>query len=190
MSDVHEVGINAAHCEFMAEETIVTIIPAVNHPPFRFISGIFGPFESGLPCLVPLWFAIYLRKRGKCQIRIPDWLSLGSLEALVQHEKTMSIFAKLPFHYMEIGQLLLTHAKDDVSEPERVSALLQDLENIRTDRMRLGLSNLASRVQNDELVASAGIANASALEILHVKDFLLQSLETYAWLRPLQTTDN
>ncbi len=181
---IEESALNAAHNEFSAEDTIVTIVPSINHPTFRFISGTFGPLESGIPCLVPLWFAINLRKRGKCVIRIPLWLSVKKLEDTLKLEKTNAILTDLPFYYMEIAHLLLTHALGDISEPERVSALLQDIEDTRMDRLRYGISSLVAKVHNDESVVSTYVTNVASMEILNMKSFLLNSLESFIWLRP------
>lgn len=42
------------------------------------IQGSFGPFEPYVPVAVPLWLAISLRKKDKCRIIIPDWMSVGT----------------------------------------------------------------------------------------------------------------
>lgn len=131
-------GFSAAENEFLAEDTLVTIIPSISHPELLFISGTFGPLESGMPCDVPLWLAITLRKRGKCVIKMPEWMSADSLEQLVEHEKSRPMLGSLPFHFMEIAHLLLTSANEDIQAPDRVLALLQDLEKIRMDRVRIG----------------------------------------------------
>jgi GINS complex subunit 2 len=128
-----------AESEFFAEETLITISPNFSHPKLLFTSGSFGPLEAGDPCVVPLWLAITLRKRGKCIIVIPEWMSVASLEQNILNEKSDEHFEPLQFHYKEISQLLLNYARDDVKEPDRVSALLQDIENIRMDRAKMGM---------------------------------------------------
>ena len=39
--------------------------------------GDFGPFLPQLATKVPLWLAVALKKRGKCTIRSPEWMSVG-----------------------------------------------------------------------------------------------------------------
>lgn len=173
----------AAENEYLSEEIVVTIIPNINHPTFKFISGQFGPLLSGLPCSVPLWLAINLRKRGKCVIKIPDWLTVESLESLVKHERSQVNLGELPYHYMEIAQLLLTHANEDFLQSERISALLQDIENIRMDRVRLGIVSIAETVYNGDSVVSTTINNVSAIELLSMKRYFLSSLDTFLWLK-------
>jgi len=73
--------ITAEENEFLARETLISITAGVNHPVFDFISGRFGPLEAGLPCNVPLWFALQLRRNGKCIIEIPSWLTVENLQA-------------------------------------------------------------------------------------------------------------
>jgi GINS complex subunit 2 len=73
--------ISAEENEFLARETLISITSGVNHDVFEFISGNFGPLEAGLPCNVPLWFALQLRRNGKCIIEIPTWLTVESLQA-------------------------------------------------------------------------------------------------------------
>ena len=139
MSGLTLKSMTTAESEFFAEETLITISPNFSHPKLLFTSGSFGPLEAGDPCVVPLWLAITLRKRGKCVIVIPEWMSVTSLEQNILNEKSDEHFEPLQFHYKEISQLLLNYARDDVKEPDRVSALLQDIENIRMDRAKMGM---------------------------------------------------
>ncbi|GMP29302.1 hypothetical protein CsSME_00004466 [Camellia sinensis var. sinensis] len=40
------------------------------------ICGDFGPFHPQIATQVPLWLAVALKKRGKCTIRPPEWMSV------------------------------------------------------------------------------------------------------------------
>lgn len=139
MSGLTLKAFSSAESEFFAEETLITISPNFSHDKLLFTSGSFGPFEAGDPCIVPLWLAITLRKRGKCTIVIPDWMSASSLEHNIINEKSQDKFEPLPFHYREISQLLLNYARDDAREPDRTAALLQDIDNVRMDRAKVGM---------------------------------------------------
>lgn len=139
MSGLTLKSMTTAESEFFAEETLVTISPNFSHDKLLFTSGSFGPLEAGDPCVVPLWLAITLRKRGKCTIVIPDWMSTSSLEQNILNEKSRETFEPLPFHYREISQLLLNYAREDIKEPDRAAALLQDIDNIRMDRAKMGM---------------------------------------------------
>jgi GINS complex subunit 2 len=184
MSGLTLNSINSSENEFLAEQTPITIIPNVDEPKFQFISGHFGPLTGGFPATVPLWLAITLRKRGKCTVEIPEWMTVAALEARVVTERTQGTLSDLPFHYMEIAQLLMTHAKDDVISPDRVSVLLQDIENIRMDRIKLGVMGVADSVSKNRAVVFANLNNASAMEILTMKRFFLSSMDTFYNLCP------
>lgn len=147
MSGLTLKSMTTAESEFFAEETMITISPNFSHSLLLFTSGSFGPLVAGDPCVVPLWLAITLRKRGKCVIVIPEWMSVTSLEQNILNEKKDEHFEPLQFHYKEISQLLLNYARDDVREPDRVSALLQDIENIRMDRAKMGMIGVYSLPQ-------------------------------------------
>jgi GINS complex subunit 2 len=91
--------------EFVAEDEIVEIVPNIRmdalnmicvrlpppslstpHPPpiltsraaaVAAVQGDFGPFFPQIPARVPLWLAVALKKRSKCTIRTPDWMTVG-----------------------------------------------------------------------------------------------------------------
>ena len=60
------------------------------------------------------------------------------LERLLAEEKVSARLQKLPYHYMELSQLILSNFKDEFQEPDKLLAVLQDVENIRMDRLRVG----------------------------------------------------
>ena len=139
MSGLTLQSVSTAENEFFAEETLITISTNFDHEKFFLTSGTFGPFDSGDNCVVPLWLAINLRKRQKCTIVVPDWMSVESLEQNVEKERNENLFEPLPFYYREISQLILVHAREDVQAPDTVAALLQDIQSIRIDRAKLGM---------------------------------------------------
>ena len=57
-----------AENEFFAENELIQIIPNFKEEAFTFVSGTFGPFRPAKPVTVPLWLAIYLKQRNKCQV--------------------------------------------------------------------------------------------------------------------------
>ena len=99
MSTALQLGsISISESEFFAQDTLVVISPTFRHPAIRFISvrisykyisftlnksnyvkGTFGPFEPYIPVPVPLWLAVDLKKKEKCSIDIPEWLSVGTI---------------------------------------------------------------------------------------------------------------
>eukprot|EP01038_Epipyxis_sp_PR26KG_P013276 gene13276-17789_t len=185
MSALQLKGTNAIENEFLGENSLITVISHVDHPQFLFLSGNFGPLTSGMPCDIPLWLAITLRKKGLCTIKTPDWMTIEALETSVSNERTQKILGNVPFQYMEIAQLLLTNARDDIQAPDKVSVLLQDLEGIRMDRIRQGVLDIAESINNSESVVSAALKNVSSQEILTMKRFFLGSMNTFYKLCPL-----
>eukprot|EP00607_Mallomonas_marina_P005177 CAMPEP_0182429804 /NCGR_PEP_ID=MMETSP1167-20130531/33949_1 /TAXON_ID=2988 /ORGANISM="Mallomonas Sp, Strain CCMP3275" /LENGTH=215 /DNA_ID=CAMNT_0024614065 /DNA_START=86 /DNA_END=733 /DNA_ORIENTATION=+ len=166
----------AAENEFLAENSLISIVPNFSHPRLYFISGVFGPFDVDVDTSVPLWLAITLRKKDKCKIVVPDWLRAENLDEAVRKEREEVEFQPLPFHYMEIALLLLSCARDEIPEPDRVTSLLQNLENIRKDRVMIGIKTVASTVHGGYAVHNVKLTNIGALEILGIKRFLSDSM--------------
>jgi GINS complex subunit 2 len=178
--------------DFTAEEILVVIIPSFTHPGFDFISYKIGQVDSGLPIEVPLWLAITLRKRGKCKIKIPDWLKVEYLEKLVkvessEHQRNLGV---LPFQFAELANIFIMYAKEDIDQPERVAALIQDLSNIREDRIRLGISSISESIRNGSSIVSTNLQNVSSMEIFSIRQFFLGSLDAFLWLNPPEEEGN
>lgn len=126
MSGLVVGDISCAELEYYAENTTIKIIPKVDHPAFYFISvrrshdrtnhefsrdfhqGQYGPLETDIEISVPLWLAITLRKRDRCVIVCPEWLTVAALRASIAEDKVSDKFSKLPYYYAEIANLLFT----------------------------------------------------------------------------------
>jgi GINS complex subunit 2 len=183
--------LNSAENEFLAEDELITIVSNFDHAEFQFLSGNFGPLESGLPCTVPLWLAVLLRKRGKCTIQAPGWMTVEFLERAVAEEpRNNGALGEIPFHYMEISQLILSNAKGDVKGGEQVALLLQDLENIRMDRIRLGIQDVAKSTHDLSPIGKAQLNNVGSLEIFTIKRVFLGAMEAFYKLNPPAAFDN
>ena len=48
----------------------------------------------------------------------------------------------LPYHWLEIGEMLLDAAADDIPEPDSVRRLMRDLREVRMAKMRAGVAVL------------------------------------------------
>ncbi len=57
-----------AESEFFAENELVEIIPNFRGGKLEFLSGTFGEFKPAKPVSVPLWLAIFLKQRKRCEI--------------------------------------------------------------------------------------------------------------------------
>ena len=80
--------ITSAEGEFYAKNQLIDIKPTDNFDKMYLISGNFGPFKPQKPITVPLWLGIEFKKKGKCSILQPTWLSTEILYSMVQNERT------------------------------------------------------------------------------------------------------
>ncbi|CAM9393999.1 unnamed protein product [Ectocarpus sp. 13 AM-2016] len=164
--------VTAAELEFIAEDALIEIVPKFKHGPLHLIQGDFGPFVPQARAKVPLWLAITLKKRQKCQIACPSFMSVGYLEQVLRREREdAAVFTPLPHHYLEIASLLLNTASDDIEEPDRVRTLLEDVENVRRAKMYEGMGSAAQEVQQAVKVNDLG-----AMELLPVRSFFAEAL--------------
>ncbi|THY48247.1 GINS complex, PSF2 component [Aureobasidium pullulans] len=71
----------------------------------------------------------------------------------------------LPYHWLELSHMLLSHASDDFEEPDTVRRLLRDLKEVRMAKLRKGVKVLD---------AGAGVQmnGVGALEIAESRSFI------------------
>lgn len=100
----------------------------------------------------------------------------SELELYIASELETESLAKLDYHYIEIGTLLLIHARDDIESPDKVSALFQDLQNVRIDKLKSGLLQIGRNSFDGELILRVPIPNMSAIEIDTVRGVMCESL--------------
>ncbi|KAG6620873.1 DNA replication complex GINS protein PSF2 [Phytophthora cinnamomi] len=176
-------SLSASETEFLAEQELIGILPHFhlrdNSGMLNFISGDFGPFQPGITTYVPLWLAIMLKQLNKCRILAPSWLSVDYLTSRLEREKSNEAFEELPFHYLEVASLLLKNAPEDLDQGEHMRSLLEDLQNVRQDKIRNGLSKIAGDVQSGGTASVIHMNNISALEINSVREFMLGSLNQF-----------
>uniref|UniRef100_K3WDJ6 DNA replication complex GINS protein PSF2 n=1 Tax=Globisporangium ultimum (strain ATCC 200006 / CBS 805.95 / DAOM BR144) TaxID=431595 RepID=K3WDJ6_GLOUD len=172
-----------------AEHELITILPHFqireNSGVLNFIGGDFGPFQPGITTQVPLWLAIMLKQLNKCRIIQPSWFSVEFLSARLEQEKNSEIFEELPFHYLEISSLLFKNAAEDIEHVEHIRSLLEDIQNVRQDKIRNGLYKISSDVQNGGTAYAIQMNNISALEINSVRQFMVGSLNKFYRLATL-----
>ncbi|KAI8903124.1 hypothetical protein EDD86DRAFT_215393 [Gorgonomyces haynaldii] len=138
---------------FLAENTLVEIVPKTTIPQIKLISGSYGPFKPLIKTQVPLWLGLTLQKNYRATIVQPQWLN--ELQDLVQYEQTHPTFAQLPRHYLELARLIET--------TEEQKQQLAQLRDIRLQKIRLGLQSLdGSYLQTD---------NFSAIEMESIREF-------------------
>ncbi|GAV68877.1 Sld5 domain-containing protein, partial [Cephalotus follicularis] len=158
--------------EFMAEDELIEMVPNMRMDPLNFISGDFGPFLPQIVTQVPLWLAVALKKRGKCSIRPPHWMSVESLTQVLEEERNSQTFQALPFHYVEISRLLFDHARDDIPDIYMVRSLIEDIRGVRLHKVETNLEKFsgASAVKMNHL---------SAMEVNIVRPFVGRALQAF-----------
>ncbi|KAI8348867.1 Psf2-domain-containing protein [Blakeslea trispora] len=159
----HQPSFTPGEIEFIAGSEIISIIPKVKMPRLQFIQGAFGPFLPPLAAKVPVWLALLMKKNNKCSILCPEWLNIDYLKKRHEEEEKEDEFSKLPFHYMELSQMLLETAEDDIPDSEQIRKILKDLRETRQAKSRAGLG-----VLDDKWL---GMNNLSLMEINEIRPF-------------------
>ncbi|RDI82297.1 hypothetical protein Vi05172_g7739 [Venturia inaequalis] len=116
---------------------------------------------------IPLWLALLLKKQRRANIAPPPWLRIHSLQGILDHEidpenpafspppkpplgasTTTAPFLDsaistappnaLPYHWQELGEILLQAAPDDFEDVDQVRRLMRDLREVRMAKIRKG----------------------------------------------------
>ncbi|XP_031259638.1 DNA replication complex GINS protein PSF2-like isoform X1 [Pistacia vera] len=171
--------------EFIAEDELMEIVPNMRMDPLNFICGDFGPFFPQIPVKVPLWLAVALKKRGKCTIRPPQWMTVENLTQLLEGEREdQGTFQAVPFHYIEISRLLFDHsAREDIPDIYMVRSLIEDIRDVRLHKVETNLEKFSA-------TSAVKIAHLSAMEVNVVRPFVVRSLQAfYKHDNPVVTAD-
>ncbi|KAI5359750.1 Putative DNA replication complex GINS protein Psf2 [Septoria linicola] len=71
----------------------------------------------------------------------------------------------LPYHWNELGYLLLTHASDDFDDPDMVRRLLRDLREVRMSKLRKGFKAL-------DAGAGLKVNGIGGMEVAEIRGFV------------------
>ncbi|KAK0536042.1 DNA replication protein psf2 [Tilletia horrida] len=157
-------GLLPSEIEYIAStETEVSIVPLLAFDRVRLLGGIYGPFRPPAQTKVPLWLAAYLKRRNKCVIVPPAWLTVEALTETLRIETNTASFAEVPFHYVAVAKVLLDVAADDIPSSDQVRALLKDLREARQSKIMAGLEMINP--------VHLEMTNISALEIAELRPF-------------------
>ena len=134
-------------------------------PPFQGRTpALLPPYRSSLP----LWLALLLKRQGRANIIPPGWLNVSSLTSILNTERESQRFSppplfptyisishpflptaiadaardSLPYHWLEVGEMLLDAAPDDMLEPDSLKRLMRDLREVRMAKLREGFKVL------------------------------------------------
>ncbi|GAA5900378.1 hypothetical protein JCM6882_001233 [Rhodosporidiobolus microsporus] len=158
----------------------VEIVPTVRMGAVEGLDGEgvqYGPFTPPQKAFVPLWLAVHLKKKRRCRIVAPQWLSVGFLEQVLKQEQTDPNFSDLPRDYLEVSKVLLEVASDDVPAPDRMRLLLKDIREARQAKVREGLAAVNA--------VHLAMPNLSTLELSELRPFFSLSFQRLSALDPL-----
>ncbi|WWD17924.1 DNA replication complex GINS protein PSF2 [Kwoniella shandongensis] len=175
-------GLTPDELTFLAEEETIDIVPLFSMTRVRLLSGIYGPFQPPSACRVPLWLALSLKRKRKCRIVPPEWLSVERLTAILKDEKENGEgFERLPKRFIETSKVLLDVAPDDLTQPSILRSLLKDLREVRQAKIRIGL-------QSEGVMRGSylQVTNLTPLELSELKPFLVKAMTMMQGLEPRQ----
>ena len=190
--DLYSNSFTPLELEFMAENSIVTISPTVSLAEgggegFQFLCGRFGPLSAGVHAQVPLWLALTLKESKKARLVMPEWLREVSLKAAIAYEETekASFCPAIPFHYIEVAEVLLRAAEDDCAAEcaasggslESLSDALLTLIEVREAKIHKGIQEALQRTKEPgERLKTLVIRlnGVSAMEVADMRDGFLK----------------
>lgn len=179
-----EKSFSANEVAFLAEQELISILPRYSMNGVQLIGRNLKKLKALQKVDVQLWLAILLKKQNKCNIVIPDWLSVPNLKNKYQEEQRIKDrVCNLPWHWIPISKILLDVCPDDfIDSPHELRSLIQDLREIRMLKTRQGFGMI-----DDEYLELTGL---SLLEINEVRPFLLQTMDALRDLRKVVLSDN
>ena len=68
----------------------------------------------------------------------------------------------LPYHWLELGEMLLNAASDDLVEPDNIRRLMRDLREVRMAKMRAGVKVLDTGIISVKGVGSMEVGEGRA----------------------------
>ncbi|KIW05162.1 DNA replication complex GINS protein PSF2 [Verruconis gallopava] len=170
-------GLTPPEVAFLCEMELVTVIPRQRLESLQLLGGITPALQPPHRNDIPLWLALLLKKQKRANIIPPPWLHPASLSQILEFETEHSKEAfspppklppgssttsppflpsataeaqpdALPYHWLELGEMLLQAAPDDFEDVDQVRRLMRDLREVRMAKLRAGV---------DELDAAGGL---------------------------------
>ncbi|TAQ86414.1 hypothetical protein B7494_g5264 [Chlorociboria aeruginascens] len=165
-------GLTPMEVAFLCEMEMVTVVPRQRLESLHLLGGPTQPLKPPHRAPLPLWLALLLKRQKRANIHAPPWLHPYSLESILEHETKIapSVFSPpppiapsvssslsppfipsstdsalpnhLPYHWLELGEILLEACSDDIPDPGRVRTLLRDLREVRMAKMRGSMKEL------------------------------------------------
>eukprot|EP00758_Cryptobia_borreli_P002558 Tbor_TRINITY_DN3119_c0_g1::TRINITY_DN3119_c0_g1_i1::g.14622::m.14622/K10733/GINS2, PSF2; GINS complex subunit 2 len=155
---------------FVADQTLIQILPKFTMKAIKGIGGVYGPFQPNVDISVPLWLALYFRQANMCEIVTPHFLKVQFLRSVLEKEMNDDVsYEMLPFHYFEVTMSILKVCRNDIASVTEVIRLVQEIQATRRQK----LSKTVVQFQKESLsVPALTVVNLTSLEI----DYLRKSL--------------
>ncbi|QSZ32534.1 hypothetical protein DSL72_002112 [Monilinia vaccinii-corymbosi] len=187
-------GLTPMEVAFVCEMEMVTVVPRQRLESLDLLGGKTPSLRPPHHAALPLWLALLLKRQRRANILPPPWLHPQSLDRILKKEtekpeefsqpppldpRTPSTLSPpflpsntadslpdyLPYHWIDMGEILLEAASDDIQDPDRVRELLRDLREVRMAKMRS--STLA--VEGGGLTSLRGVG---AMEVSEGRGFI------------------
>ncbi|KAI9732585.1 MAG: DNA replication protein psf2 [Cirrosporium novae-zelandiae] len=165
-------GLTPPEIAFLCEMEMITVIPRQRLEGLELLGGSTPSLQPPYRATVPLWLALLLKRQQRANIFPPPWIHPGALQTILDDETEIPTFTRppdlplaagnsnpitppfvpsatasapndaLPYHWLEIGEILLEAAPDDLPDPGAIRRLMRDLREVRMAKMRAGISAL------------------------------------------------
>ncbi|KAF2223555.1 DNA replication complex GINS protein-like protein psf2 [Elsinoe ampelina] len=86
MAQPFKPGLLPSEVAFLCEMELVTVIPRQRLAGLDLLGGPIPELRPPFPTPLPLWYALLLRRQQRCNIRPPAWLSVSSLQLILDFE--------------------------------------------------------------------------------------------------------
>lgn len=172
------------------------------------IPALQPPYRSS----IPLWLALLLKRQRRANIVPPPWLSPPSLESILKLETTLTPFSPppsqqaplsnstlsppflpsatadappdaLPYHWLEMGEMLLDAAPDDIPDPDVTRRLMRDLREVRMAKLRAGVGVL-------EGGREVNMNGVGGMEIAEGRAFIAGVMDGLRWVQIFMILSN
>ncbi|KAM9979035.1 hypothetical protein ACTFIZ_000353 [Dictyostelium cf. discoideum] len=185
---MEEIALSPSQIEFLAEDTTITVVPNFKMESLIFLSGEYGPFVPSFPIDIPLWLAISLKKKKKCTIIPPDWMTYNILNTKFEEEnKLKDGFIELPENFNEISSLLLANCPGDIKDINSIRILIGNILTRRENKLRESLKSHLNSLTDDESVTTMEFKNFSMMEINKIRASFVSGMNN---LNKIQNGDN
>ena len=107
----------------------------------------------------------------------PPFLPQNTAQLTTSEQDTPS----LPFHWVEVGNLLLDSASDDLVDPDQIRRLLKDLREVRMAKMRSGVDVLDAAATGGGGIALTGVGS---MELGEERGFVTGVVDGLRYVKP------